>query len=205
VASVSARRAQTRDKLIEAGLAVFAEKGVGGASVEEICDAAGFTRGAFYSNFDSKDDLCLTVLSRLGGQNLTAALEAIDSLPEPLSLSFEQIVDGAISIFLKAQRTDRIWMLAASELRLYAAREASMRDGYLNYVATTTASFARLFEDAAARFGYRLTVPAVQAVSVLHAVYEHGAIGALIAGSPVEVSERAEQLSAVLRSMLEPI
>ena len=49
---VTARRAATRERLIDAAIDVFAEKGVLGASVEEICEDAGFTRGAFYSNFD---------------------------------------------------------------------------------------------------------------------------------------------------------
>ena len=61
---VTARRAATRDRLVEAALGVFAEKGVLGASVEEICEAAGFTRGAFYSNFASKDELCVAALQR---------------------------------------------------------------------------------------------------------------------------------------------
>jgi AcrR family transcriptional regulator len=36
---------------------VFAESGFDGASVEAICERAGFTRGAFYSNFASKEEL----------------------------------------------------------------------------------------------------------------------------------------------------
>ena len=44
-------RTQTRRRLIEAAPRVFVERGIGGASVAQICSAAGFTRGAFYSNF----------------------------------------------------------------------------------------------------------------------------------------------------------
>ena len=43
---LTARRAATRDRLVDAAITVFAEKGVLGASVEEICETAGFTRGA---------------------------------------------------------------------------------------------------------------------------------------------------------------
>ena len=62
MSEISARRSATRDRLVDAALGVFAEKGVVGASVEEISEAAGFTRGAFYSNFESKDELCLAAL-----------------------------------------------------------------------------------------------------------------------------------------------
>ncbi|MDX5318539.1 MAG: TetR family transcriptional regulator, partial [Actinomycetes bacterium] len=60
----SPRRTATRDRLIEAALGVFAEKGVLAATVEEICDAAGFTRGAFYSNFESKTELFFALAER---------------------------------------------------------------------------------------------------------------------------------------------
>jgi AcrR family transcriptional regulator len=41
---------------------VFEEQGIGGASIEAIAAAAGFTRGAFYSNFKSKDELIIAML-----------------------------------------------------------------------------------------------------------------------------------------------
>jgi AcrR family transcriptional regulator len=55
-------RDDTREKLFEAAAQVFEEQGIGGASIEAIAAAAGFTRGAFYSNFDSKDELIIAML-----------------------------------------------------------------------------------------------------------------------------------------------
>ena len=55
-------RDDTRDKLFEAAARVFEEQGIGGASIEAITAAAGFTRGAFYSNFKSKDELIIAML-----------------------------------------------------------------------------------------------------------------------------------------------
>src|SRR6266702_7560363 len=55
-------RDDTRDKLFEAAARVFEEQGIGGASIETIAAAAGFTRGAFYSNFKSKDELIIAML-----------------------------------------------------------------------------------------------------------------------------------------------
>jgi AcrR family transcriptional regulator len=55
-------RDDTRDKLFEAAARVFEEQGIGGASIEAIAAAAGFTRGAFYSNFKSKDELIIAML-----------------------------------------------------------------------------------------------------------------------------------------------
>ena len=61
---LTARRARTRQRLMAAAVAVFAERGVIGSSVEEICEAAGFTRGAFYSNFADKDALVLALIEQ---------------------------------------------------------------------------------------------------------------------------------------------
>jgi AcrR family transcriptional regulator len=55
-------RDETREKLFEAAARVFEEQGIGGASIETIAAAAGFTRGAFYSNFKSKDELIIAML-----------------------------------------------------------------------------------------------------------------------------------------------
>lgn len=55
-------RDDTKEKLFEAAAEVFEERGIGAASIETIAAAAGFTRGAFYSNFDSKDDLIVAML-----------------------------------------------------------------------------------------------------------------------------------------------
>ena len=62
------RRQQTRDVLIAAATEVFARRGFEGASLEEIADTAGFTRGAIYKNFDGKEDLFLAVTDRMNAQ-----------------------------------------------------------------------------------------------------------------------------------------
>src|SRR5580692_10176637 len=55
-------RANTRDRLLAAARSVFARSGFHGASVEEIASEAGFSTGALYSNFESKEDLFLVLM-----------------------------------------------------------------------------------------------------------------------------------------------
>lgn len=203
--ALSARRSATRERLIDAALEVFAEQGVGGASVEHICDVAGFTRGAFYSNFESKDALCLAVLERQANENLAAARHVIAGLDADASASIDDVVLGAVGAFLAAQRSDRTWVLASSEMRLYAVREASLRRAYVQMVGEVSGMFARLLGEAAASYRLTFTVPVEQVVPVLHAVYEHGAITAMIAGADEVAGDvRAAQLAAVLRAMVRP-
>src|ERR1700753_1653275 len=55
-------RDDTREKLFEAAARVFEQQGIGGASIETIAAAAGFSRGAVYSNFKSKEELIIAML-----------------------------------------------------------------------------------------------------------------------------------------------
>ena len=61
------RRRQTRDHLLDAAAQVLAERGFHGASLDEVAAAAGFTKGAVYSNFKNKEDLFLALLETLLG------------------------------------------------------------------------------------------------------------------------------------------
>jgi AcrR family transcriptional regulator len=56
------KQAETRTRLMDAAEHVFLRRGLQGSSVEEIAAEAGFTRGAFYSNFRSKDELFVELL-----------------------------------------------------------------------------------------------------------------------------------------------
>jgi AcrR family transcriptional regulator len=73
----SEKRAQTRERLLDAAERVFLRRGLQGSSVEEISAEAGFTRGAFYSNFDSKEEMFVELLQdRVYRQYAAIAVEA---------------------------------------------------------------------------------------------------------------------------------
>lgn len=199
---VSARRAQTRERLLDAAIVLFAEKGVLGASVEEICEQAGFTRGAFYSNFETKDDLCLAVMQRQGQDSLRATEQATASVAdETPSADTDALIDRAVRVFISTQPTDTAWMIAHAELRLYAARNPAMREGLIAMKEQMGAAIAAVLTQALERVGARLTLPLDQAFDVLHGVYEHGALSAVIEGVRAD-EERSARLAAVLRAMI---
>jgi AcrR family transcriptional regulator len=70
-------RDDTREKLFEAAAQVFEEQGIGGASIEAIAAAAGFSRGAFYSNFTSKDELIIAMLEEHVAQTIRRNLDLL--------------------------------------------------------------------------------------------------------------------------------
>src|SRR5512133_3917578 len=57
-------QAQTRERLLDAALKLFIKVGIDAASLEEVAETAGYSRGAFYSNFASKDELICELVLR---------------------------------------------------------------------------------------------------------------------------------------------
>lgn len=118
-------RAQTRRRLIEASPRVFVERGIGGASVAQICSAAGFTRGAFYSNFESKEELAAAIyvdhvdrLVELLSQGVVEQLEA--------GVPFDKILRWVIDS-ISGVSSDSEWHLFRLEMHLASRRSEEMR------------------------------------------------------------------------------
>ncbi len=115
-------RAQTRSRLFEAAAVVFADKGIAAATIEDICAEAGFSRGAFYSNFGAKDELVIELLE----EHLTANLAEIDRL-------FDESADpGDFIQSMESERRRRDDYIAGNgllyiELMLYALRNPDNR------------------------------------------------------------------------------
>jgi AcrR family transcriptional regulator len=73
------RRAMTRQHLLDAAAIVFAREGFHGATLDEVAATAGFTKGAVYSNFKSKDELFLELLDERVERQFAVATEVLDS------------------------------------------------------------------------------------------------------------------------------
>src|SRR5438067_6619992 len=71
------RRELTRTALVDAAAEVFARRGFNGASLDEIAETAGFTRGAIYKNFTGKEDLFFAVFDRWNAQALDGFREMV--------------------------------------------------------------------------------------------------------------------------------
>ena len=82
--SRSEQQAQTRAALLRAAADVFVERGLHGATVELITERAGYSRGAFYSNFSSKEELFAAVLQERVFATYRAMAEAQLELEGPL-------------------------------------------------------------------------------------------------------------------------
>lgn len=87
-------RHETRTRLFEAAAEVFGERGIGAASIDAIAEAAGFTRGAFYSNFENKDELIIAMLEDHVEQTTRRNLELLATHGHPADfLAALRVVD----------------------------------------------------------------------------------------------------------------
>ncbi len=113
------RRVHTREILLTSAERLFIERGYTQVSVSDICSAAGFTRGAFYSNFADKDDLVLALFDQ-------HASERLDRLQTMLANASARNIDEWAQSLLAVTPQDRGWILLFLEFRLLAARQPEL-------------------------------------------------------------------------------
>ncbi|AYG03974.1 TetR/AcrR family transcriptional regulator [Gryllotalpicola protaetiae] len=168
-------REHTREKLIDAAFEVFAEVGLNAASVEQITERAGFTRGAFYSNFDSKVELFFAIADdkyTRASEGLQSGVDAIlaEALPagHPITAdALETIVTRVLGLTV----VDSKLALFESEFEALALRDRDIATRYAGHLREVVAGLAGLLEGALARIGVRFLLPAEQATRLLITAY----------------------------------
>jgi AcrR family transcriptional regulator len=112
---------QTRGRLLDAALEVFSRRGYYAASVDEIAAEAGFSKGAVYSNFSSKEDLFLALIDR----RFATDVQGYPGIAHFMSkgLQFEKDPE-----FKELVTQDRTWNMLMMEFFLYAIRDEANRE-----------------------------------------------------------------------------
>ena len=95
VTSRAERQAQTREKLLTVARRMFLHDGYAATSLDKVAEAAGFSKGAVYSNFAGKDELCLAVLDAIHAEQIEGIVAAF---------SAETDIDGRIDGFTRWAR-----------------------------------------------------------------------------------------------------
>ncbi|WP_019057061.1 TetR/AcrR family transcriptional regulator [Streptomyces prunicolor] len=159
---VTRRRVRTRANLLDAAFAVFAAKGFGRVSIEEVCEAAGYSRGAFYSNFGSLDELFFA-LYRDRAELIADQVAGALALDEP-DLDVPAAVDRVTDVLL----LDLDWLLVKTDFLVHAARDPAVAQTLLDHRARLRGAIA----DRLTRARGHTQLPAVlgDIDSVAHAV-----------------------------------
>lgn len=163
---LSRKRRQTQARLLDAALDAFADRGFHGTSVEDLCERAGFSRGAFYSNFSSKDELFVALYQRQAEQILATLTDLAPAAGDSLAEVLTELV--------AAIPRDRRWHLVNTEFALHAVRDPVTRTAYATARAQVRAGFAARLGEVLDRFGVTLSVPVEDLVRWLFAVHDGG-------------------------------
>lgn len=159
-------RENTRARLLDAAAQVFAEVGLGGASVEAIVERAGFTRGAFYSNFDSKDELFLELAATVASERTAHVRQRMGELIETPSL------EDLGAFVLGAVGDEPLDLMLTSEIRIRAMRDAEFGAAFADQQERLIAEISGIVEDVARERGLTLRVTAEEAARMLLAMWE---------------------------------
>jgi AcrR family transcriptional regulator len=111
------RRPQTTAALLDAAHDVFAERGFHGSSIGEICDRAGLTTGAFYSNYASKDALFFALFDRHSQRLVQRFGEIVSD-----ALNAEDPLASLLELLAELNDHDPSWYLISTEYTLHAIR-----------------------------------------------------------------------------------
>ena len=114
------RKEMTRELLLDAAIDVFAEKGYHGASLDDVAEAAGFTKGAVYSNFARKSDLFRALLERESVRAEKTRVQTVETVPL-------ELLPNVAGELLREPETDPQGQTVLVEFWLAAVRDPDLR------------------------------------------------------------------------------
>lgn len=142
-------RVLTRERLLDAAADVFNRLGYHGASLEAVAEAAGYTKGAVYSNFATKGDLFLVLHRRYTARQIGERNAAL------ATLSLEEIAEQGSASLVEQARSQENWDLLQIEFWLAGMRDPELR-------AAMARDNEELWEEMGTRFAEKLAGAGVQ-------------------------------------------
>ena len=158
-------RSETRRRVLDAAFEVFGERGIATSSLTDVARAAGLTKGAVYSSFDSKDDLVLALMEEHAMARVTAGLTtftASEDLAEALAHVGEVLVE--------AMHADAAWHRLLAEYFAMSAHDPVRREALRQRRRDARDAVARGLSRVAAETGLQLPLPAEDMAVVLFAL-----------------------------------
>jgi AcrR family transcriptional regulator len=161
-------RAEQNDRnralLLSAALRVFLSRGYHAATLEQIADEAGFSKGAVYSRFESKADMFLALLTE------RIAARAAENAAAVAELASSGTVAGLIELAWQAEQATPGWRLLVTEFRVLAARDPELNRRYAAAHATTIDGIASVLSAMLERDDISLAVPARRVAELFLAI-----------------------------------
>jgi AcrR family transcriptional regulator len=174
------KQAQTRTCLMRSAAKLFAQRGLQNASIDDVAEDAGFTKGAFYANFSSKEELFLAMLD----EHFDARLVEIESLAAS-DASEEEKVRRAGADFTRMLSSDPEWQRLLFEFTAYAVRNEEFRAQLLARSRVLRAQVAATLASHANELGIEPSIPAQELALMVGAMARGVAAERLLEGDDV--------------------
>jgi AcrR family transcriptional regulator len=152
-----ARTEATRRKLLKSAEQIFARNGFEAARIEDIAAAAGYTRGAFYANFKSKEDLFMALLEDFVGRRVADVRDLMAQAESPRAQA------TALREYYARVATQRQWALIFMEYKLFAIRHSQARARLQRRIRGLRAAGIEILRNLSAALGRKLPVSATAA------------------------------------------
>lgn len=118
---------RTRQRLLDSAARIFAEKGFGGATLEEIAESAGYSTGAMYANFGNKEQLFMEVVAAHRSRAAARRINEVTQIFDQALASGTDPFDALTRTFVKAADRDRELAPLQAEFWLYAVRNPAAK------------------------------------------------------------------------------
>jgi AcrR family transcriptional regulator len=162
------KQAHTRSCLMQSAAKVFARRGLQSASIDEVAEDAGYTKGAFYANFKNKEELFLAMLDERFAERLEE-IEAVLTSDAELEDQAQQ-AGGDFTRYLAA---DPEWQRLFSEFTAYAARDEDFREELVTRYRALRERIAEGLGTQADKIGVEAPVPFEQ-IALMTMAMAHG-------------------------------
>lgn len=172
---VTSRRPKTRAALLDAALEVFALRSFHGATIGEICERAGLTTGAFYSNFSSKDGLFLALFENHSQLVVQRFSEIVDN-----ALLGEDPFATMLSAVGEWDDNDRNWYLVTTEYTLHAIRNPEKAKVLAEYDRQLRAELTQLLALLLDKSDHSSSVDLDMLARLVIAIHEGGLLQSLV-------------------------
>ena len=138
------QRERNRVLVLSAARSVFLARGYHGASLEQIADEAGFSKGVVYSQFENKADLFLALLEDRIEERATENARFVEGLVAGGGCSVDQGLRALAEHVTRREQADAEWGLLVVEFRVHAARNPDLNLRYASLHERTVAGVARV-------------------------------------------------------------
>jgi AcrR family transcriptional regulator len=175
------KQANTRSSLMESAAQVFAQRGLQQASIDDVAERAGYTKGAFYANFDSKEELFLAMLDERFAERLEEIERVVDTDQAP-----EEQARQAGADFTRAVIADPEWERLFFEFSAYAARNEGFRSELVTRYRALRARVTELYRRRMEREGLKEPLPLDQITLMTFAMAKGVALEKLLEPDAVD-------------------